>query len=93
MQNLTKNKFNILADENMPLVSTLFAEYGNVKVMPGRRITSKDLESVDVLLVRSVTKIDEKLLRGTKVRYVGSATSGIDPVSYTHLTLPTNREV
>ena len=85
MQKRTKNKFNILADENMPLVSTLFAEYGNVKVMPGRHIASKDLESIDVLLVRSVTKIDEKLLRGTKVRYVGSATSGIDHLDVNYL--------
>ena len=85
MQKQTKNKFNILADENMPLVSTLFAEYGNVKVMPGRHITSKDLESIDVLLVRSVTKIDENLLRGTKVRYVGSATSGIDHLDVNYL--------
>ena len=85
MQKQKKKKFNILADENMPLVSTLFAEYGNVKVMPGRHITSKDLESIDVLLVRSVTKIDEKLLRGTKVRYVGSATSGIDHLDVNYL--------
>ena len=85
MQKPTKNKFNILADENMPLVSTLFAEYGNVKIMPGRHITSKDLESVDVLLVRSVTRIDENLLRGTKVRYIGSATSGIDHVDVNYL--------
>ena len=85
MQKRTKNKFNILADENMPLVSTLFAEYGNVKVMPGRHITSKDLESIDVLLVRSVTRIDENLLRGTKVRYIGSATSGIDHLDVNYL--------
>ena len=85
MQKPTKNKFNILADDNMPLVTTLFADYGNVKVMPGRHITSKDLESIDVLLVRSVTKIDENLLRGTKVRYVGSATSGIDHLDVNYL--------
>ena len=85
MQKPTKNKFNILADENMPLVNTLFAEYGNVKVMPGRHITSKDLESIDVLLIRSVTKIDENLLKGTKVRYIGSATSGIDHLDVNYL--------
>ena len=85
MQSPTKNKFNILADENMPSVDTLFSEYGNVKVMPGRHITSKDLKSIDVLLVRSVTKIDENLLRGTKVRYIGSATSGIDHMDVNYL--------
>ena len=85
MKKSTKNKFNILADENMPSVSAIFGEYGNVKVMPGRHITSKDLESIDVLLVRSVTKIDEKLLRGSAVRYIGSATSGIDHVDVDYL--------
>ena len=85
MKKPTKNKFNILADENMPLVSTLFSEYGNVKVMPGRHITSKDLELIDVLLVRSVTKINEDLLRDTNVRFIGSATSGIDHVDVNYL--------
>ena len=85
MQNPTKNKFNILADESMPSVDALFSEYGHVKVMSGRHITSKDLKSIDVLLVRSVTKIDENLLRGTKVRYIGSATSGIDHMDVNYL--------
>jgi erythronate-4-phosphate dehydrogenase len=32
------------------------------------------------LLVRSVTRVDADLLEGTKVRFVGTATSGIDHV-------------
>ena len=68
----------ILADENIPLVDAFFAEFGDIHRMPGRRINRAALEQTDVLLVRSVTRVDRELLEGSQVRFVGTCTIGTD---------------
>ncbi|MEQ6885131.1 4-phosphoerythronate dehydrogenase [Salicola sp. Rm-C-2C1-2] len=68
----------ILADENIPALGACFADHGTVKTLPGRAIRQSDLLDIDVLLVRSVTRVDESLLAGTPVRWVGTATIGTD---------------
>ena len=69
---------HILADENIPLVDAFFAEHGEIRRMPGRRINRAALEQADVLLVRSVTRVDRELLEGSPVRFVGTCTIGTD---------------
>jgi len=54
-------------------------------VMPGRDINADVVADCDVLLVRSVTQVNRDLLAGSKVRFVGSATSGIDHVDTVYL--------
>ena len=53
--------------------------------MAGRAITREHLRNADMLLVRSVTKVDAALLEATAVRFVASATSGIDHVDLDYL--------
>jgi erythronate-4-phosphate dehydrogenase len=69
----------------MPLVKELFSPYGDVRLIPGRSIRSEDVLDADVLLVRSVTSVNSKLLQGSSVKFVGSATIGIDHVDTTFL--------
>jgi len=45
-----------------------------------REITSKIIADADVLLVRSITRVDSDLLAGSSVRFVGTATIGFDHV-------------
>ena len=52
----------IVVDENMPHAVELFAEFGEVVPLPGREIKAADLQEADVLLVRSVTKVNAELL-------------------------------
>jgi len=68
----------ILADENIPLVEAFFAEHGEIRRMPGRSINRASLEHAEVLLVRSVTRVDRELLEGSAVRFVGTCTIGTD---------------
>ena len=68
----------ILADENIPLVDAFFAGFGDIRRLPGRSIGRAALEGVDVLLVRSVTRVDRNLLAGSPVRFVGTCTIGTD---------------
>ncbi len=71
----------ILADQNMPLVDELFSSFGNITRFDGRNIKPEDLIDIDVLLIRSVTKVDESLLQfANKLSFVGTATIGTDHV-------------
>ena len=68
----------LIADINMPGLDNTFGRHGSVHRLHGRRISRDDLVNADALLVRSVTQVDADLLQGSKVRFVGSATIGID---------------
>ncbi len=68
----------IVADENIPLLEAFFSDLGEIVTLPGRAITAADVRDADVLLVRSVTRVDASLLEGSAVRFVGTATIGTD---------------
>lgn len=75
----------ILADENIPFVNELFGPLGEVILRPGRSINANDVLDVDILIVRSVTPINEALLAGSKVKFVGTCTIGIDHLDCDYL--------
>ncbi|MGS3186462.1 4-phosphoerythronate dehydrogenase [Aeromonas taiwanensis] len=71
----------IVVDENMPHALELFAEFGEVIPLPGREIEAADLQEADVLLVRSVTRVNASLLATSpRLSFVGTATIGTDHV-------------
>lgn len=75
----------IIADENIPFVRQAFSHLGEVKTLPGRLITNKDLTQTDVLLVRSVTSVNQGLLENTQIKFVATATSGINHIDTGYL--------
>ncbi len=68
----------IVADENIPFVQECFGQLGEIARLPGREMRREDLLDAEVLLVRSVTQVNEALLAGTGVRFVGTCTIGVD---------------
>lgn len=70
----------IVADENIPALESLFGNLGRLVRCSGRTLSSEALQEADILLVRSVTSVDQALLAGTPVRFVGTATIGTDHV-------------
>jgi len=70
----------IVADENILAVDDWLAGITELVLMPGRAISAADVRDADALLVRSITRVDEILLRNSSVRFVGTATSGTDHV-------------
>ncbi len=68
----------IIAATNMPLVREAFAGLGEVTVLEGRAIGPADVRDADLLALRSTTRVDAALLAGSRVRFVGTATIGID---------------
>lgn len=62
----------------MPLVEEAFKTIGKTTVLEGRTITADDLKDVDIFATRSTTKVNKQLLQGSKIKFVGTATIGID---------------
>ena len=77
--------YRITVDENIANAEEVFSSLGEVKLLPGRNITSEILKDSDALIVRSITKVDEKLLKGTKIKFVGTATIGSDHIDIEYL--------
>jgi erythronate-4-phosphate dehydrogenase len=76
---------NIVADENIPAVAEAFGTLGRVTLVNGRAMSAVQVRDADLLLVRSVTRVDASLLAGSRVRFVGSATIGFDHVDLEYL--------
>jgi erythronate-4-phosphate dehydrogenase len=68
----------IVADENIPLLDAFFADFGEIRRLPGRSIDREAVADADILLVRSVTPVTRELLEGSPVRFVGTCTIGTD---------------
>lgn len=68
----------IVADKHIPFVSEYFSSYGELILKSGREITPNDVKDADLLLVRSITPVNEMLLADSTVKFVGSVTAGID---------------
>lgn len=75
----------ILADENIPLVEAFFGSFGEIRRQPGRAFSADALAEADVLLVRSVTRVNADLLAGSPVRFVGTCTIGTDHLDQDYL--------
>jgi len=75
----------IVADENIPFVAECFSSIGEVTTVSGREITSSVIRDADILLVRSITRVDSGLLSGSKVRFLATATIGFDHIDTDYL--------
>ena len=76
---------HIVADENIPLLNEFFADFGEITLVEGRSMTAADVADADILLVRSVTRVDAQLLAGSKIKFVGTATIGTDHIDQDYL--------
>jgi len=75
----------LIIDENIALAEEAFSALGNVKLLDGRYLKNKDVNDTDALIVRSVTKVDEELLKNSIVKFVGTATIGTDHIDLDYL--------
>jgi len=75
----------IVADENIPYVKLAFSSIGKVRALPTRQIDAESVRDADILLVRSPTKVDGKLLEGGSVKFVATATIGTDHIDEQYL--------
>lgn len=75
----------IVADENMPKVAEIFGDIAQIHYVDGRSLRSEQVKDADALLVRSVTPVNQALLQGSNVKFVGTATIGTDHIDTQYL--------
>ncbi len=75
----------IIVDENIAFADRAFNSLGKVELVPGRSISNQLIKDADILIVRSVTRVDQDLLKNTKVKFVGTATIGTDHIQSDYL--------
>lgn len=72
---------NIVVDEKIPFLKDALVKMGhNVLSKPGVAIYASDVVNADALFVRTRTRCDASLLRGSRVRFIGTATIGYDHI-------------
>lgn len=76
----------IVADENILALDGWFGKKVKLQLVPGRDISAHHVRDADALLVRSITPVNEALLKGSSVQFVGTATSGTDHLDLDWLT-------
>lgn len=75
----------LLIDEEIVAAEALFSPFGECRYFVGRDIRASDVGDADVLLVRSVTRVNAELLQHSRVRFVGTATAGTDHIDLHYL--------
>lgn len=75
----------IIADQQIPHVLQAFSEFAEVTLCHGRKITSELIYDADILLVRSTTPVNASLLEGSQIKFVATATSGLDHIDQQYL--------
>ena len=66
---------HIVCDENLAITPMLESYASTLVRKPGREICLQDVMHADALLVRSVTRVNEELLSGSAVKFVGTRDS------------------
>ncbi|MGH8583850.1 MAG: 4-phosphoerythronate dehydrogenase [Gammaproteobacteria bacterium] len=75
----------IIADPAIAEVESAFSALGELRLLPGRGWTPQSILAAQVLLVRSVTRADRGLIEGSRVQFIGTATSGTDHLDLHYL--------
>ncbi|OQY05434.1 MAG: hypothetical protein B6I25_05655 [Planctomycetales bacterium 4572_13] len=75
----------IIADQNIPFVKECFSSIGDVTLAGGREMTAELVKDADILLVRSITKVNKELLEGSTVKFVATATIGTEHIDQAYL--------
>lgn len=76
----------IFYDENMPFAQQFFGELGQLVPFSGRDLDAAAVADADVLLVRSITQVNQQLLANNDaLAFVGTATIGVDHIDQGYL--------
>ena len=70
----------IIADSAIPFLQGVLEPWAEVRYLPGAEITPEEVRDADALLIRTRTRCDERLLGGSRVRLIATATIGFDHI-------------
>jgi len=75
----------LVVDENIASAEQAFNQFGEILLANGRDICNDILRDADVLIVRSITNVNENLLANTNVKFVGTTTIGTEHIDTNYL--------
>ncbi len=70
----------IVADNKIPFLKGILEPYANVEYYNGYEINADRVKDADALIVRTRTKCDASLLKGSRVKFIATATIGFDHI-------------
>lgn len=70
----------VVADNKIPFLKGVLEPFAMVEYYPGNEITADIVKDADALIVRTRTKCDASLLEGSSVKFIATATIGIDHI-------------
>ena len=76
---------HIIIDNKIPYIRGLAEQLGECIYLPGASISQQDVAKADILIIRTRTRCDRKLLEGSNVRFIVTATIGYDHLDTTYL--------
>lgn len=70
----------IIADKNIPYIKGVAEYFGDVEYLDGAEFTRLNIKDANVLIVRTVVRLDQSILEGSQVKLICSATIGYDHI-------------
>ncbi len=70
----------IIIDDKIPYIKGALEPFADVLYLPGNKTTPEVVKDADAIITRTRTVCNEKLLAGSKVKFIASATIGYDHI-------------
>ena len=71
----------IVCSGNMPFAKEAFSTIGDAVVIPDHTICAATVRDADILAIRSTVRVNQELLDGSSIKFVGTATIGFDHIN------------
>src|SRR5512140_2243684 len=75
----------VAVDRVIPYAADAFGPTGDLRFYAADELRPEDLRDVDAMVVRTVTRVNAELLEGSPVRFVGTASIGMDHLDLDYL--------
>ena len=74
------DKIKVVADNNIPFLKGVLEPYVDICYLNPSEIFNNNVKDVDALIIRTRTICNKKLLEGTKIKFIATATIGFDHI-------------
>lgn len=79
-------KMKIIIDDKIPYIKGAFEQVAEVVYLPGHKTTPEVVKDANALVTRTRTFCNEKLLNGSSVKFIATATIGFDHIDTDYCT-------